>query len=355
MRALLALPVVAALAGCAVSDAALQQPPRLLEVTDISRALRELPPPARPIPIAVYGFNDLTGQHKPNEAFAEYSRAVTQGALPMLVRALNEAGGGRWFTVVERENVDQLLRERQIIRTVRDEYRRPDGSPLPEVLDPLLYPGVLVMGGVTAFESNTFTGGAGARYMGIGGNTEYRLDNVTIDLRVVSVRNGRVYSTVSANKSIYSVLLQGGVFKIFGTNNLLEAEAGFSRNEPTQLAVRQAIEKAVYGMIVEGSLTGLWQFADAAAGRKLAEAYIAERSGAVVVASQPVANGIPEVPPPSGPAAPAVLKEERELLNQQSGPSPAAPGEFRSGFGPTGPLPSGAARNQLQLQRSAPQ
>lgn len=352
MRRLLPL-LVLALAGCATTDAVLQQPPRLLEVTDISRRLRELPAPVRPIPIAVYGFNDLTGQHKPNEAFAEYSRAVTQGALPMLVRALNEAGGGRWFTVVERENVDQLLRERQIIRTVRDEYRRPDGTPLPDVLDPLLYPGVLIMGGVTAFESNTLTGGAGARYMGIGGNTDYRLDSVTIDLRVVSVRNGRVYSTVSASKSIYSILLQGGVFKIFGTNNLLEAEAGFTRNEPTQLAVRQAIEKAVYGMVVEGSLTGLWQFSNAAAGKQLAATYLAERNGDVTMAAAEASDALPAAPQPTGPAAPAVLQDERQLIEPRSAPgTPAEP--FRSGFGPAGPLPSEAARNQLPLQRSAP-
>ena len=138
MRTVWVLPLLAALAGCAVSDKVLQQQPQLLTVTDIGRALRDLPPPVRPVPIAVYNFGDLTGQNKPNETFAEYSRAVTQGALAMLMRALSEAGGGRWFTVVERENVEQLLRERQIIRTVRDEYRRPDGQKLPDVLDPLL-------------------------------------------------------------------------------------------------------------------------------------------------------------------------------------------------------------------------
>ena len=158
------------------------------------------------------------------------------------------------------------------------------------------------MGGVTAFEFNTLTGGAGARYVGIGGNTDYRLDSVTIDLRVVSVRNGRVYSTVAASKSIYSVLLQAGVFKIFGTNNLLEAEVGYTRNEPSQLAVRQAIEKAIYGMVMKGSLTGLWQFADAGRGKQ--------------VQSQP-SRGAPATPSspapwrrtrsqPAGPAAPAV-------------------------------------------------
>jgi hypothetical protein len=220
----------------------------------------------------------------------------------------------------------------------------------------LLYPGVLVMGGITAFESNTVTAGAGARYMGVGGNTDYRLDSVTVDLRVVSVRNGRVFSPISASKSIYSILLQGGVFKIFGTNNLLEAEAGFTRNEPTQLAVRQAIEKAVLGMVVEGSLNGLWQFADKAASRDLVQRYLAERNGVVRVADAGGA-GIAAVPEPTGPAAPALLKEERRLLDQPppSASESGAPGSFRSGYGPAGPLPSGAAGNQIQLQRSGAQ
>lgn len=352
MRQILALPIVAALAGCTASDAVLKQQPQLLATTDISRTLRALPPPLRPVPIAVYGFGDLTGQNKPNEAFAEYSRAVTQGALSMLVRALNEAGGGRWFTVVERESIDQLLRERQIIRSVRDEYRQPSGQQLPDVLDPLLYPGVLVMGGITAYEANNTTAGAGLRYMGIGGNTDYRLDSVTVDLRVVSVRNGRVFSTVSASKTIYSILLQSGIFKIFGNNNLLEAEAGFTRNEPTQLAVRQAIEKAVYGMVMEGTVAGLWQFAEAKVSRDLVAGYLAERNGDGTVVASAGSTEIPEVPQPSGPAAPALLKDERQLLNAPAAPATTEPSQPEAGLSPAGPLPSSRAGNVIQLQRS---
>ena len=78
--------------------------------------------------------------------------------------------------MVERANVDQLLRERQIIRTVRDEYRRPDGEPLPDLLDPLLYPSLVMAGSAS---SRTMSPAAPARYMGIGGDTDYRLDSVT--------------------------------------------------------------------------------------------------------------------------------------------------------------------------------
>jgi curli production assembly/transport component CsgG len=309
--------------------------------------LRDLPTPSQPVPVAVYQFADLTGQHKPNDEFAEYSRAVTQGGVSMLVKALKEAGAGRWFMVSEREGIESLLRERQIIRTVRAEYRQPDGSPLPDVLRPLTYPGVLLMGGITAYDSNIVTGGAGARYLGIGGNVEYRLDSVTVDLRVVSVRDGQVYAAVTADKSVYSVLTQGGVFRIVGTDNLLEIEAGFSRNEPVQLAVRQAIQKAIYGMVFEGALNGLWTFEDPKTARPLLEAYLRDRDGHI---DETVLASIvpPPAPEPTPPVDAETLQGERMLLRElpaepRSSPTP--------GYDDYPPLPSGAGRNRLQNLR----
>lgn len=339
------------LTGCATVDQALSGGPTYTARTAIGDALQSLPPPQMPVPIAVYAFTDQAGQHKPNEEFAEYSRAVTQGATAMLVNALRKAGNGRWFMVIEREGLNQLLRERQIIRAVRDEYRRPDGRPLPDVLEPLLYPGVLVMGGITAYESNTLTGGAGARYLGIGGNAEYRRDDVTVDLRVVGVKNGRVFTSLSTSKSIYSALLQTGVFKYVSLNDLLELEAGISRNEPPQLAVRQAIEKAVYGMIMEGVLDRLWSFADMGTGRQLVETYQRERDGdkmmaalapaaaAVPPAAAPSRPVVPPPPAPRGPASDRLLDRERENLPPLATPSEDQP-ESRLGNGRAGPLPS---------------
>lgn len=208
------------------------------------------------------------------------------------------------------------------------------------------------MGGITAYEANNTTAGAGLRYMGIGGNTDYRLDSVTVDLRVVSVRNGRVFSTVSASKTIYSILLQSGVFKIFGNNNLLEAEAGFTRNEPTQLAVRQAIEKAVYGMVMEGTVAGLWQFAEPQTSRKLVAGYLAERDGDGAVMASAGTAEISAVPQPTGPAAPALLKDERQLLETPAAPAANGPSQPEAGLSPAGPLPSSKAGNVIQLQRS---
>ena len=41
----------------------------------------------------------------------------------------------------------------------------------------------------------------------------------------------------------------------------------------------------------------------------------------------------------------------RQLLDQQPAPETGPSSEFQSGFGPAGPLPSGAARNVQQQQR----
>ena len=342
LRPVALLGLVVGTAACVPMDEKLGGPPQFTPRTSISQALRDLPPPVMPVPISVYRFGDQTGQHKPNENFAEYSLAVTQGALTMLMKALKEAGRGDWFMVIERDGIENLLRERQIIRTVRSEYRLSDGSALPEVLQPLLYPGVLLMGGVTAYESSTVTGGAGARYLGIGGNVDYNLDNVSVDMRLISVRNGQVFTAVTADKGIYSVLTQGGVFRIVGTDNLLEAEAGFSRNEPSQLAVRQAIEKALYGTIMEGALNGIWSFADPAAGRKALASYLQERDGTVDETLLASIQPLPLSPAPT--LAPGALQEERELLKELP---PRPPGQNGTSTD-LPPLPSGSEQNLRQ-------
>ena len=85
-------------------------------VTPGQRDLIYLPPPQQPIPVAVYSFTDQTGQLKKSETGVDYSRAITQGGTSILIGALRSAGNGNWFNVVERQHVDNLLRERQIIR-----------------------------------------------------------------------------------------------------------------------------------------------------------------------------------------------------------------------------------------------
>src|SRR3546814_9886612 len=81
--------------------------------------LTNLPGPAQPITVAVYGYFDQTGQYKASDTVQTLSRAVPQGGTSILIKALQDAGNGSWFRIVERERLENLLRERQIIREMR--------------------------------------------------------------------------------------------------------------------------------------------------------------------------------------------------------------------------------------------
>ena len=252
--------------------------------TSTSTALTSLPPPAARAVVAVYRFPDETGQFKPSETVTTYSRAVTQGAVSVLVKALKDAGNGTWFQVVERNGLPNLITERRIITETRQQYTGPDGRPLGPI-PPLLYAGVMLDGGVIGYDSNTRTGGLGARYLGIGANVEYREDTVTVYLRAISVQTGEVLKNVVAQKSIISYGLAANVFKFIAFKDLLEIEGGIAANEPGLIALKQAIEKAVYDLIMEGSTATpgtapIWTFADAEAGAKLQLAFQERRDAA---------------------------------------------------------------------------
>lgn len=250
-------------------------PPR----TQTQNMLAQIPPPQRPIAIAVYGFTDQTGQFKPGESGQQtLSRAVTQGAGSILVKALQDTGNRQWFTIVERESLRNLLNERQIIREMRERYLGERGVNA-QALPALLFAGVLLEGGIVGYDTNTVTGGAGAQFLGIGGRTEYRQDTVTVYLRAVSVRTGEVLTTVTASKTIASQSLGASAFKFVAFKELLEAETGITTNEPDHLALQQAIEKAVYGLVMEGTELKLWDFADQKAGWPLLWRYKQERDG----------------------------------------------------------------------------
>ena len=269
--------LMSGLAGCAKEIAKEQLtagilPPVLNPISETNQSLRDLPSPSQKVVVAVYNFADQTGQFKPSETTQSLSRAVTQGATSVLIKALQDAGNGSWFTVVEREKIDNLLKERRIIQQMRMTYLG-EKQINPQALPPLLFAGIIFEGGIIGFDSNLQTGGLGARLLGIGGDLKYRLDTITVYLRAVSTKTGQVVGSVTTHKTIASVALQGGIFKFIALDKILEAEAGFTKNEPDQLAVQQAIEKAVYSMIIEGGETNVWSFADKVAQRNLLETY----------------------------------------------------------------------------------
>ncbi|MBF4986470.1 hypothetical protein FNJ87_19885, partial [Nonlabens mediterrranea] len=138
------------------------QPARIGEATDVSKRLIALPEPSAPAVVGVYEFEDQTGQFKQSETGSTFSNAVTQGGTTILVKALEDS---KWFTPIERENLGNLLQERNIILNTRKDYAARSNTQVKE-LDPLLYAGVLIEGGIVSYDTNVLTGGAGARYFG---------------------------------------------------------------------------------------------------------------------------------------------------------------------------------------------
>ena len=211
------------------------------------------------ITIAVYRFMDLTGQRKPSAKFSQLSTAVTQGSDAFVISALKSVSNGDWFQVVERNGLDNLVKERQLIRSTRDLY---DGEQeIKQVLKPMLFAGLLIEGGIVGYDSNTSSGGAGARYFGIGISDQYRVDQVTVAMRIVSVQSGEILLTTNVTKTIASHSTGGDVFRFLdmGTK-ALEIETGVAINEPVNYAIRTAIEFAVLELINSGEKQGFWKF-----------------------------------------------------------------------------------------------
>lgn len=235
--------VALSLGGCArndVWDAGLDvhSAPALGPLTEANRLLQQLPPATAKVRVAIYGFTDQTGQMKASDTVQTYSRAVTQGGTSILVKALLDAGGGRWFTVIEREKIDNLSRERGIIADTRRIYSN-EQTINPAVLPPLTHAGILLDGGIIGYDYSTRTGGAAARYLGLGGDVSYRQDVVTVSLRAISTKTGEVLASVLVHKTISSVTVEGGVNKYISSTNLLEGKANYSRDEPGQIAVQE--------------------------------------------------------------------------------------------------------------------
>lgn len=257
-RTALAIVMAIALSGCAGTMNKADWTPPEVSRSPIQNTLDAVPHLDGPkITIAVYAFTDKTGQRKPNENFSQLSSAITQGSEVWVVQALKEVGDSTWFTVVERIGLDNLVKERQLIKSTREVY---DGQEALK-LKPLLFAGLLIEGGVVGYESNIESGGVGARYFGIGANTQYRVDQVTVAMRIVSVQTGEVLLTTATEKRIASHRSGADVFRFLdlGTK-ALELEAGSAVNEPVNYAVRTAIEAAVVDLINQGKEKDLWKF-----------------------------------------------------------------------------------------------
>jgi curli production assembly/transport component CsgG len=287
-RILLSLLTATVLSGCATihMESGKDEPVALQPRESLTTKIPDLDGPA--ITIAVYGFQDKTGQMKPNDKLAVFSKAVTQGAEVFLIKSLQDSKN--WFKVVERVGLDNLIKERQLIRNQREVYEGKDARPL----KPMTVAGVMIEGGIIGYDSNIRSGGNGARFLGIGGSQQYRVDEIVISMRLISVNSGEVLLSNAVSKTIFSTQHNVGVLRFVDAGTkALELENGQALNEPTTYAVRVAIEQAVYDMIVEGEKKGIWRYKKSGQAVVKQEVNVEEKKE-VVVQTQPISETKPE-------------------------------------------------------------
>lgn len=248
------------LAGCSTvrpfGEVGIKDQPK--ETVTIIKEIDTLPAPAGPkVSVAVYGFKDMTGQRKPSATLSLFSTAVTQGAESYLIKSLQEAGNRQWFTVVERVSLDNLLKERQMIKQTREIYDGVNAKMLP----PLTLAGVILEGGIVDYNSNVLTGGTGVAIFGIGPYTQYTQDQVVISMRLVSVQTGEILTSVTIEKNLLSTQDGATAMKFYdqGTRTF-EFDSSQTFNEPGNYALRSAIEQGIVELVKKGEKLGLWAF-----------------------------------------------------------------------------------------------
>ena len=237
------LQTVVSKAKCFSADSVIEKP--------VTKRIQKMPLPARTPVVAIYKFEDLTGQRKSRDGIADFSSAITQAPEAYLIRALKQSG---FFKVVERKGLDHLTRERQLIRQTRTSFEEDDKQL------PLIFAGLILEGGIVDYNTNLLTGGAGARYLGIGTSKQYREDKVVISMRMVSVSTGEILIEILTSKTILSVGVSNDYFRFNADNDLIEVESGNAMNEPKYIAVQAAIETAVVELITQGEEKGYWKY-----------------------------------------------------------------------------------------------
>jgi len=319
---LIALSILLALSGCAViqsSGLSETEPEVTTQMKNVKKEFDSIPGPAvgKQVSVAVYSFADKTGQRRPQANVASLSTAVTQGAETFLIQALQNVGQGRWFEVVERVGIDNLTKERLIIRQMREAYEGSNAKPLM----PMQFAGMIIEGGIVGYDSSTTSGGAGMRIFGIGKQTQWSTDTVTVSLRAISVNTGKVLMTVVVQKTILSTADSATALKFFDqATQAFEAEAGLTINEPGTYAVKAATEMAVVELIKEGQRKGVWDYKQEAPKPapvvvpeiKKEEVKVEEKKDVVV---QPEAQ--PETKTETLPPAPAEVKVEEKKVEIQ--------------------------------------
>ena len=244
------------LSGCAsFQENGVDKPP-IVAPTPLTNKLKSIPEiDGEPIFVGVNSFKDLTGARKSADNYASFSSAVTQGGEAWLIESLLESNG--WFKVLERGQLDTVMRERALVQQTREDFTDDDDTGL----KPLLFAGLLIHGGIISYDTNEVSGGIGAAYLGIGAHEQHRKDVVTVSLRFVSTLTSEILLSSTVSKTIYSTSVGSDVFKFVNDAlDPLEIEIGFAKNELVSVATRAAIDLAIIDLIEKGEKKKMWKF-----------------------------------------------------------------------------------------------
>jgi curli production assembly/transport component CsgG len=241
--------------GCKTFKGGFEEPPAVT-LTPLATTLNKLPTlDGEPIYIGVNSFKDLTGQRKQSDNYASFSSSVSQGGEAWLIESLLESNG--WFKVLERGQLDTVMRERALVQQTREDFTDDDDTGL----KPLLFAGLLIHGGIIGYDTNTISGGVGAAYLGIGAHEQHRKDVVTVSIRFVSTLTSEILLSSTISKTIYSTAVGSDMFKyVKNALNPLEIEYGFAKNELVSVATRAAIDLAIVDLISKGEEKKMWKF-----------------------------------------------------------------------------------------------
>ncbi len=293
LRVLLSCPL--AMTGC-IQDPLPSPTPNVVAEEEISLP----PPPPRPLTVGIYNCIDTTGQRRPTLQPQELSTAVPMDCTPYLIEATRSLRPG-WVFLVERQHLDELLRERQLATLALNEAARvaaaaagqpasgpaatttapaarratsiaagkaagaPAGQPAatppaasPNRLSTVRVAEILLLGQVTAYDRATREITGGLALAGTGGDGTLVTDLVTFSLRAVAVQTGEVLGQTSVTKSVTSLKADVHRTRILSTT-ILDAEFGGAGNEPVGLALRAAIRTALGQLINKGIEDGWWR------------------------------------------------------------------------------------------------
>jgi curli production assembly/transport component CsgG len=243
------------------------------------------PPPKRALTVGIYTCTDTTGQRRPSGQAQELSTAVPMDCTPYMIEAVRSMTPG-YLNLVERQHVDELLRERQIAtlalnssaqaatlapaqnqqppaahngqRVAQAAPPAPAQRPAPPAarLNTLRVAEVLLIGQVVAYDRQTTQASAGFSLGGVGVTGTYVTD--VFSIRAVAVQTGDVLGQATITKSITSLRGGGHNAKIWPTT-VMEAELGGATNEAVGFALGITIRSALTDLVKRGVTDGWWQ------------------------------------------------------------------------------------------------